>query len=63
MRRWFSLMVVQLVLALGLTTQPAFALCAGLVTLAAGHRPEIAIVELVLAIICAVFSLRRRGKD
>jgi hypothetical protein len=27
-----------------------FALCAGLVTLGAGHRPEIAIVELVLII-------------
>jgi len=36
----------------------AFALCAGLVTLAAGQRPEIVIVELVLTIICAVFSLR-----
>jgi hypothetical protein len=40
-----------------------FALCAGLVTLAVGHPKEIAIVELVLAIICAVFSLPGRAHD
>ena len=40
-----------------------FALCAGLVTLAAGHPQEIAIMELVLAIGCAVLSLQSRPKE
>jgi hypothetical protein len=40
-----------------------FSLCAGLVTLAAGNSQVTAILELLLAILCAVLSFRSHVDD